>query len=49
MSLSGTKFRKMLRAGEEIPAWFAFPSVVKVSGFDYIDWCGGEKIIFIAL
>eukprot|EP00640_Fibrocapsa_japonica_P001299 CAMPEP_0113943534 /NCGR_PEP_ID=MMETSP1339-20121228/25730_1 /TAXON_ID=94617 /ORGANISM="Fibrocapsa japonica" /LENGTH=397 /DNA_ID=CAMNT_0000948435 /DNA_START=189 /DNA_END=1382 /DNA_ORIENTATION=+ /assembly_acc=CAM_ASM_000762 len=29
-SLSGTKFRKMLRAGEDIPEWFAFKSVVKV-------------------
>jgi len=29
-NLSGTKFRKMLRAGEEIPEWFAFKSVVKV-------------------
>ena len=28
--LSGTKFRKMLRAGEDIPEWFAFKSVVKV-------------------
>jgi sulfate adenylyltransferase len=28
--LSGTKFRQMLRAGEEIPEWFAFSSVVKV-------------------
>ncbi|KAI8105133.1 hypothetical protein M9435_000304 [Picochlorum sp. BPE23] len=28
--LSGTKFRKMLRAGEEIPEWFAFKSVVQV-------------------
>jgi sulfate adenylyltransferase len=28
--LSGTKFRKMLRAGEEIPEWFAFKSVVEV-------------------
>ena len=28
--LSGTKFRKMLRAGEDIPEWFAFRSVVKV-------------------
>eukprot|EP00803_Ostreobium_quekettii_P010745 evm.model.scf_186.6 EVM.evm.TU.scf_186.6 scf_186:45548-50520(-) len=28
--LSGTKFRKMLRAGEEIPTWFAFKSVVDV-------------------
>jgi len=30
MKLSGTKFRKMLRAGEEIPEWFAFKSVVDV-------------------
>jgi sulfate adenylyltransferase len=28
--LSGTKFRQMLRGGEEIPEWFAFKSVVKV-------------------
>lgn len=28
--LSGTKFRKMLRSGEEIPEWFAFKSVVAV-------------------
>jgi hypothetical protein len=28
--LSGTKFRQMLRAGEEIPEWFAFKSVVRV-------------------
>ena len=28
--LSGTKFRKMLRAGDEIPDWFAFKSVVEV-------------------
>lgn len=28
--LSGTKFRKMLREGEEIPDWFAFKSVVQV-------------------
>lgn len=28
--LSGTKFRKMLRAGDEIPEWFAFKSVVDV-------------------
>eukprot|EP00232_Nephroselmis_pyriformis_P023811 CAMPEP_0182857086 /NCGR_PEP_ID=MMETSP0034_2-20130328/2841_1 /TAXON_ID=156128 /ORGANISM="Nephroselmis pyriformis, Strain CCMP717" /LENGTH=455 /DNA_ID=CAMNT_0024988283 /DNA_START=40 /DNA_END=1407 /DNA_ORIENTATION=+ len=28
--LSGTKFRQMLRAGDEIPEWFAFKSVVKV-------------------
>jgi len=30
LSLSGTKFRKMLRDGEDIPEWFAFSSVVKV-------------------
>merc|ERR1719201_696495 len=29
-SLSGTKFRKALRAGEDIPEWFAFKSVVEV-------------------
>jgi len=29
-SLSGTKFRKALRAGEDIPEWFAFKSVVDV-------------------
>jgi sulfate adenylyltransferase len=28
--LSGTKFRQMLRGGEEIPEWFAFKSVVQV-------------------
>eukprot|EP01024_Parvocaulis_polyphysoides_P072159 TRINITY_DN9071_c0_g2_i2.p2 TRINITY_DN9071_c0_g2~~TRINITY_DN9071_c0_g2_i2.p2 ORF type:complete len:129 (-),score=29.61 TRINITY_DN9071_c0_g2_i2:421-807(-) len=28
--LSGTKFREMLRAGEDIPEWFAFKSVVNV-------------------
>lgn len=28
--LSGTKFRKMLRAGDDIPEWFAFKSVVGV-------------------
>jgi sulfate adenylyltransferase len=28
--LSGTKFRQMLRAGEPIPEWFAFKSVVDV-------------------
>eukprot|EP00798_Chlamydomonas_sp_ICE-L_P017125 gene17125-23429_t len=30
LNLSGTKFRKMLRAGEDIPEWFAFKSVVDV-------------------
>eukprot|EP00941_MAST-03F_sp_MAST-3F-sp1_P005680 g5680.t1 len=30
LKLSGTEFRKRLRAGEEIPEWFAFKSVVKV-------------------
>jgi sulfate adenylyltransferase len=29
-NLSGTKFRTMLRAGEDIPEWFAFKSVVEV-------------------
>merc|ERR1712072_1458190 len=26
--LSGTEFRKRMRSGDEIPEWFAFPSVV---------------------
>ena len=30
LSLSGTKFRQMLRGGGEIPEWFAFKSVVEV-------------------
>lgn len=30
LKLSGTKFRQMLRAGEGIPEWFAFKSVVQV-------------------
>jgi sulfate adenylyltransferase len=30
LSLSGTKFRKMLRSGDDIPEWFAFKSVVSV-------------------
>jgi sulfate adenylyltransferase len=29
-NLSGTKFRQMLRSGDDIPEWFAFKSVVKV-------------------
>lgn len=33
--LSGTAFRKMLRAGEEIPEWFAFKSVVDVLRRDW--------------
>ena len=28
--LSGTKFRQMLRGGDDIPEWFAFKSVVQV-------------------
>eukprot|EP00928_Gymnodinium_smaydae_P024151 TRINITY_DN1963_c0_g1_i5.p1 TRINITY_DN1963_c0_g1~~TRINITY_DN1963_c0_g1_i5.p1 ORF type:complete len:136 (-),score=31.75 TRINITY_DN1963_c0_g1_i5:162-569(-) len=28
--LSGTEFRKRLKSGEDIPEWFAFPSVVQV-------------------
>lgn len=30
LSLSGTKFRQMLRGGDDIPEWFAFRSVVNV-------------------
>ena len=30
LKLSGTKFRQLLRAGENIPDWFAFKSVVDV-------------------
>ncbi len=30
LKLSGTKFRQMLRGGEDIPEWFAFKSVVDV-------------------
>jgi sulfate adenylyltransferase len=30
MKLSGTEFRRRLRAGEDIPEWFAFKSVVEV-------------------
>jgi sulfate adenylyltransferase len=36
--LSGTEFRKRLRSSDEIPEWFAFPSVVKVLRD------GGDKI-----
>jgi sulfate adenylyltransferase len=30
LSLSGTEFRRRLKAGEPIPEWFAFPAVVNV-------------------
>eukprot|EP00164_Ancoracysta_twista_P002862 GFYU01003810.1.p2 GENE.GFYU01003810.1~~GFYU01003810.1.p2 ORF type:complete len:100 (-),score=43.13 GFYU01003810.1:365-664(-) len=30
LKLSGTEFRRKLRAGEDIPDWFAFRSVVDV-------------------
>jgi sulfate adenylyltransferase len=30
MNLSGTEFRRRLRAGEDIPSWFAFKSVIDV-------------------
>ncbi|GAB4819847.1 hypothetical protein N2152v2_006893 [Parachlorella kessleri] len=30
LNLSGTKFRQMLRNGDDIPEWFAFKSVVRV-------------------
>jgi len=30
VKLSGTEFRRRLRAGEDIPEWFAFKSVVDV-------------------
>jgi sulfate adenylyltransferase len=30
LKISGTKFRQMLRAGEDIPEWFAFKSVIRV-------------------
>eukprot|EP00127_Corallochytrium_limacisporum_P004286 Clim_evm231s157 gene=Clim_evmTU231s157 len=30
MSISGTKFRKMLTNGDHIPEWFAFPNVVAI-------------------
>jgi len=29
MRISGTRFRKMLREGEEIPDWFSFPEVIE--------------------
>ena len=37
--LSGTQFRKMLRAGEPVPDWFAFRSVVNVLG----DWVRSQQ------
>jgi len=30
VKLSGTEFRRRLRAGEDIPDWFAFSSVVEI-------------------
>jgi len=30
VKLSGTEFRRRLRAGEDIPEWFAFTSVVDI-------------------
>jgi sulfate adenylyltransferase len=30
LSISGTKFRKMLIDGDEVPEWFAYPQVVKI-------------------
>merc|ERR1712178_97618 len=40
--LSGTEFRKRLRSGDEIPEWFAFPSVVKTLRD------GGDAIFLLA-
>ncbi len=28
-NISGTEFRRMLRAGEEIPSWFSYPEVIE--------------------
>jgi hypothetical protein len=30
LSISGTKFRKMMNAGEPIPEWFSHPDVIKI-------------------
>lgn len=30
LSISGTKFRAMMNAGEDIPAWFSDPDVIKI-------------------
>jgi sulfate adenylyltransferase len=30
LSISGTKFRKMMNAGDEIPEWFSHPNVIKI-------------------
>jgi sulfate adenylyltransferase len=40
--LSGTKFRQMLRGGEDIPEWFAFKSVVKVLRDDIMAKAAGN-------
>jgi sulfate adenylyltransferase len=40
--LSGTEFRRRLRAGEAIPEWFAFPSVVSVLRDDVVGHDGAS-------
>ena len=30
LSISGTKFRAMMNAGDEIPEWFSHPDVIKI-------------------
>jgi len=30
LSISGTEFRRLLREGKEIPAWFSYPEVVEI-------------------
>jgi len=29
LNISGTEFRRMLKAGEEIPSWFSYPAVIE--------------------